>query len=208
MVLCLTVLFYRYKLTARQFIKETSMNQSTAIKLFQDRNVRVIWDEEQEKYYFSVIDVIAVLTDSDYQTARNYWKVLKHRLQNEGASQTVTNCNQLKMMASDGKMRNTDVADTEELLRIIQSIPSPKAEPFKLWLAKVGRERLDELAEVSTTEFSKEHNPETFEESKTIARKGGEVAKSARQNIEKQLGHKVVTPKNAKDINEIENPKQ
>lgn len=184
------------------------MNQSTAIKLFQDRNVRVIWDEEQEKYYFSVIDVIAVLTDSDYQTARNYWKVLKHRLQNEGASQTVTNCNQLKMMASDGKMRNTDVADTEELLRIIQSIPSPKAEPFKLWLAKVGRERLDELAEVSTTEFSKEHNPETFEESKTIARKGGEVAKSARQNIEKQLGHKVVTPKNAKDIKKIENQKQ
>ena len=230
--------------------------------------------------------------------------MLKHRLQNEGASQTVTNCNQLKMMASDGKMRNTDVADTEELLRIIQSIPSPKAEPFKLWLAKVGRERLDELAdpeitinralqtyldkgysenwvnqrlktievrkeltnewervgikkgleytiltdeitkawadmttkeykkfkdlkkenlrdnmtnvelvlnmlaEVSTTEFSKEHNPETFEESKTIARKGGEVAKSARQNIEKQLGHKVVTPKNAKDIKEIENQKQ
>ena len=230
--------------------------------------------------------------------------MLKHRLQNEGARQTVTNCNQLKMMASDGKMRNTDVADTEELLRIIQSIPSPKAEPFKLWLAKVGRERLDELAdpeitinralqtyldkgysenwvnqrlktievrkeltnewervgikkgleyailtdeitkawadmttkeykkfkdlkkenlrdnmtnvelvlnmlaEVSTTEFSKEHNPETFEESKTIARKGGEVAKSARQNIEKQLGHKVVTPKNAKDIKEIENPKQ
>ena len=208
------------------------------------------------------------------------------------------------MMASDGKMRNTDVADTEELLRIIQSIPTPKAEPFKLWLAKVGRERLDELAdpeitinralqtyldkgysenwvnqrlktievrkeltnewervgikkgleytiltdeitkawadmttkeykkfkdlkkenlrdnmtnvelvlnmlaEVSTTEFSKEHNPETFEESKTIARKGGEVAKSARQNIEKQLGHKVVTPKNAKDIKEIENQKQ
>ena len=230
--------------------------------------------------------------------------MLKHRLQNEGASQTVTNCNQLKMMASDGKMRNTDVADTEELLRIIQSIPTPKAEPFKLWLAKVGRERLDELAdpeitinralqtyldkgysenwvnqrlktievrkeltnewervgikkgleytiltdeitkawadmttkeykkfkdlkkenlrdnmtnvelvlnmlaEVSTTEFSKEHNPETFEESKTIARKGGEVAKSARQNIEKQLGHKVVTPKNAKDIKEIENQKQ
>ena len=230
--------------------------------------------------------------------------MLKHRLQNEGASQTVTNCNQLKMMASDGKMRNTDVADTEELLRIIQSIPFPKAEPFKLWLAKVGRERLDELAdpeitinralqtyldkgysenwvnqrlktievrkeltnewervgikkgleytiltdeitkawadmttkeykkfkdlkkenlrdnmtnvelvlnmlaEVSTTEFSKEHNPETFEESKTIARKGGEVAKSARQNIEKQLGHKVVTPKNAKDIKEIENQKQ
>lgn len=279
------------------------MDKETAIKLFEEQKVRVEWDENQEKWYFSIVDVVAVLTSSEYQTARNYWKVLKHRLSEEG-NQTVTNCNQLKMMASDGKMRNTDVADTEELLRIIQSIPSPKAEPFKLWLAKVGRERLDELAdpeitinralqtyldkgysenwvnqrlktievrkeltnewervgikkgleyailtdeitkawadmttkeykkfkdlkkenlrdnmtnvelvlnmlaEVSTTEFSKEHNPETFEESKTIARKGGEVAKSARQNIEKQLGHKVVTPKNAKDIKEIENQKQ
>jgi len=275
------------------------MNQSTAIKLFQDRNIRVIWDEEQEKYYFSIVDVMAVLTDSDYQVARNYWKVLKHRLIEEG-NQTVTNCNQLKMKAPDGRMRNTDVADTEELLRIIQSVPSPKAEPFKLWLAKVGRERLDELAdpeitinralqtyldkgysenwvnqrlktievrkeltnewervgikkglefailtdeitkawadmttkeykkfkdlrkenlrdnmtnvelvlnmlaEVSTTEFSKERNPETFEESKIIAQKGGEVAKSARQNIEKQLGHKVVTSKNAKNLKQIE----
>lgn len=267
------------------------MNQSTAIKLFQDRNVRVVWDENQEKYYFSVVDVVAVLTDSDYQTARNYWKVLKNRLSKEGANESVTNCNQLKMKAADGKYYKTDVADTEELLRIIQSIPSPKAEPFKLWLAKVGRERLDELAdpeitinralqtyldkgysenwvnqrlktievrkeltnewervgikkglefailtdeitkawadmttkeykqlkdlkkenlrdnmtnvelvlnmlaEVSTTEISKERNPETFEESKTIARQGGEVAKNARQNIEKQLGHKVITSK-------------
>lgn len=275
------------------------MNQSTAIKLFQDRNIRVIWDEEQEKYYFSIIDVMAVLTDSDYQVARNYWKVLKHRLLEEG-NQTVTNCNQLKMKAPDGKKRNTDVADTEELLRIIQSVPSPKAEPFKLWLAKVGRERLDELAdpeiainralqtyldkgysenwvnqrlktievrkeltnewervgikkglefailtdeitkawadmttkeykkfkdlkkenlrdnmtnvelvlnmlaEVTTTEISKERNPETFEESKTIARQGGEVAKDARQNIEKQLRHKVVTSKNAKSLKQIE----
>lgn len=126
------------------------MNQSTAIKLFQDRNIRVIWDEEQEKYYFSIVDVMAVLTDSDYQVARNYWKVLKHRLIEEG-NQTVTNCNQLKMKAPDGRMRNTDVADTEELLRIIQSVPSPKAEPFKLWLAKVGRERLDELADPEIT---------------------------------------------------------
>lgn len=272
------------------------MNQSTAIKLFQDRNVRIVWDDEQEKYYFSVVDVIAILTDSP--DAATYWRVLKHRLIKEG-NQTVTNCNSLKMMAADGKMRKTDVADTEELLRIIQSIPSPKAEPFKLWLAKVGRERLDELAdpeitinralqtyldkgysenwvnqrlktievrkeltnewervgikkglefailtdeitkawadmttkeykklkdlkkenlrdnmtnvelvlnmlaEVSTTEISKERNPETFEESKTIARQGGEVAKNARQNIEKQLGHKVVTAQNAKNIKKI-----
>ena len=138
------------------------MNQSTAIKLFQDRNVRVIWNDEKEKYYFSIVDVVAVLTDSDYQTARNYWKVLKHRLQNEGASQTVTNCNQLKMKAADGKYYKTDVADTEELLRIIQSVPSPKAEPFKLWLAKVGRERLDELADKENTQnkifFAQLHN--------------------------------------------------
>lgn len=276
------------------------MNQSTAIKLFQDRNVRVVWDENQEKYYFSVVDVVAVLTDSDYQTARNYWKVLKNRLSKEGASESVTKCNQLKMKAADGKYYKTDVADTEELLRIIQSVPSPKAEPFKLWLAKVGRERLDELAdpeitinralqtyldkgysenwvnqrlktievrkeltnewervgikkglefailtdeitkswadmttkeykklkdlkkenlrdnmtnvelvlnmlaEVTTTEISKERNPETFEESKTIAKQGGEVAKNARLNIEKQLGHKVVTSKNAKNLKQIE----
>lgn len=277
------------------------MNQSTAIKLFQDRNVRVVWDDEQEKYYFSVVDVVAVLTDSVDPQA--YWRKLKQRLKEEG-NQTVTNCHALKMMAADDKMRNTDVADTEELLRIIQSIPSPKAEPFKLWLAKVGRERLDELAdpeitinralqtyldkgysenwvnqrlktievrkeltnewervgikkglefailtdeitkawadmttkeykklkdlkkenlrdnmtnvelvlnmlaEVSTTEISKERNPETFEESKTIARQGGEVAKNARQNIEKQLGHKVVTAKNAKNIKKIENKEE
>ena len=276
------------------------MNQSTAIKLFQDRNIRVVWDDEREKYYFSIVDVVAVLTESDYQNARNYWKVLKHRLSQEGASESVTNCNQLKMKAADGKYYKTDVADTEELLRIIQSVPSPKAEPFKLWLAKVGRERLDELAdpeitinralqtyldkgysenwvnqrlktievrkeltnewervgikkglefailtdeitkswadmttkeykklkdlrkenlrdnmtnvelvlnmlaEVSTTEISKERNPETFEESKTIAKQGGEVAKNARLNIEKQLGHKVVTSKNAKKLKQIE----
>ena len=120
------------------------MNQSTAIKLFQDRNIRVIWDEEQEKYYFSIVDVVAILTESDYQNARNYWKVLKHRLSQEGASESVTNCNQLKMKAADGKYYKTDVADTEELLRIIQSVPSPKAEPFKLWLAQVGKERIDE----------------------------------------------------------------
>ena len=126
------------------------MNKETAIKLFEEQKVRVEWNENQEKWYFSIVDVVAVLTSSEYQTARNYWKVLKHRLFEEG-NQTVTNCNQLKMIAPDGKMRLTDVADTEQLLRLIQSIPSPKAEPFKMWLAKVGRERIDEMEDPEIT---------------------------------------------------------
>ena len=120
------------------------MNKENAIKLFQSKKVRVLWLEEDEKYYFSIIDVIEILTENDYQKARNYWKVLKHRLKKEG-NETVTNCNRLKMKAADGKMRLTDVADTEQLLRLIQSVPSPKAEPFKLWLAKVGYERIEEM---------------------------------------------------------------
>lgn len=112
---------------------------------FENKQVRSHWDAEEEKWYFSIVDVIAVLTDSpNYQTARNYWKVLKNRLNKEG-NETVTNCNQLKMRAADGKMRMTDVADTEQLLRLIQSVPSPKAEPFKQWLAKVGSQRLDQI---------------------------------------------------------------
>ena len=115
------------------------------IRLFENRRIRSHWDSEQEKWYFSIVDVIAVLTDqTDYQAARNYWKVLKNRLKKEG-NETVTNCNQLKMLAIDGKMRLTDVADTEQLLRLIQSVPSSKAEPFKQWLAKVGSERLDQI---------------------------------------------------------------
>jgi hypothetical protein len=107
--------------------------------------VRTLWDAEQEKWYLSIVDVIAVLTDQAYfQGARNYWKVLKHRLLKEG-NETVTICNHLKLPAEDGKLRMTDVADTEQLFRLIQSIPSPKAEPFKLWLAKVAAERLDEM---------------------------------------------------------------
>ena len=105
------------------------------IKLFEDKRIRYKWDEEAEKYWLSVVDVCAVLTDSDYQTARKYWKVLKGRLAKEG-SQLVTACYQLKMLAPDGKMRDTDVADTEQVLRLIQSIPSKKAEPFKMWLPK------------------------------------------------------------------------
>jgi hypothetical protein len=118
------------------------MTKETAIKLFNDRKIRTHWDEEQEKWYFSIVDVVGVLTDSiDMQS---YWRKLKQRLKEEG-NETVTNCHGLKMLAADGKMRLTDVADTEQLFRLIQSIPSPKAEPFKLWLAKVARERIDEI---------------------------------------------------------------
>jgi len=111
------------------------------IELFEDRHVRHEWDEENEKWWFSVVDICAVLIDSDYQTARKYWKVLKGRMVAEG-NELVTSCYQLKMSAPDGKMRLTDVMDTEEVLRLIQSIPSKKAEPFKQWLAKVGSERI------------------------------------------------------------------
>lgn len=121
------------------------MIKRNSVKLFGGNQIRSVWDEDNEKWYFSIVDVVAVLTDNDdYQLARNYWKVLKNRLIKEG-NEPVTNCNQLKLPAADGKMRMTDVADTEQLLRIIQSIPSPKAEPFKIWLAKVGAERLDQM---------------------------------------------------------------
>jgi hypothetical protein len=118
------------------------MTKDTAIKLFNDKQIRATWDDEQEKWYFSIVDVIGVLTQSP--NPRKYWSVLKTRLKKEG-SQLTTNCSQLKMLSSDGKHYKTDVADTEQLFRLIQSIPSPKAEPFKLWLAKVGRERIDEI---------------------------------------------------------------
>ena len=268
---------------------------NNAIKLFEDKKVRVKWDPNKERWYFSVIDIIAILTDNSFQGARNYWKVLKHRLNKEG-NESVTNCNQLKLESSDGKFYNTDVADTEQLLRLIQSIPSKKAEPFKMWLAKVGNERIDEmsdpeltidramktylqkgyskdwinqrlktieirkeltdewnrvgidkkkdfailtneltkawsgktikdykqfkglkkenlrdnmtnlelvlnmLAEVSTKELSNKKDPKTFNESKGIAKKGGSVAKIAKEKLESQLGEKVVVKKNAKEI--------
>ena len=124
-------------------LKLKDMKTKTNIKLFETKKVRSVWDAEQEKWWLSVVDIVAVLSDSDYQTARKYWKVLKGRLVEEG-NEVVTNCYQLKMLALDGKMRLTDVADTEQTLRLIQSIPSKKAEPFKMWLAQVGRERIDE----------------------------------------------------------------
>ena len=275
------------------------MDKETAIKLFEDKRVRVLWDEDLEKWFFSIIDVVGVLSESD--NPRKYWSVLKTRLKAEG-SQLATNCSQLKMKAEDGKMRLTDVADTEEILRLIQSIPSPKAEPFKMWLAKVGSERIDEtadpeltieraletylkkgysqdwinqrlktievrkaltdewdsrgvtqgleyailtdeitrawsgkttkqykalkglkkenlrdnmsnvelilnmLAEASTTEISQNEKPETFEGNKSVARKGGKVAKAARVQLEKTTGKSVVTNKNAKDLQSLPQP--
>ena len=265
------------------------------IKIFYDKKIRTEWDNEKEKWYFSIIDVVAILTENDFQEARNYWKVLKHRLKDEG-NETVTDCNQLKLVAHDGKLRLTDVAYTEQLLRLIQSIPSKKAEPFKMWLAMVGKERIDEtqdpelsfdramrtylqkgyskewinqrlktievrkqltdewnsvgiskqedfalltneitkawagktikeykefkglkkenlrdnmsnielilnmLAEATTKEISEKENPETFEKSKEIAREGGKTARVAKNRLEKRLGEKVVTSKNAKEI--------
>lgn len=128
------------------------MAQNDKIQLFEDKRIRTAWDEEKEEWYFSVVDVVAVLTDQpDARHASTYWAVLKKRLNNEGAGQLLTNCKQLKMTASDGRKRLTDVADTEQLLRIIQSIPSPKAEPFKLWLAQVGRERIEETIDPELT---------------------------------------------------------
>ena len=272
------------------------MNKQNKIQLFQEQKVRTHWDEDKEKWFFSIIDVVAILTDqSNFQTARKYWNKLKERLLKEG-NQTVTNCHQLKMTAADGKMRKTDVADTEQLLRLIQSIPSPKAEPFKLWLAKVGYERIEEtedpelaferamatylkkghskewinqrlksievrkeltdewqergmeegleyailtneitkawsdktvkaykklkglkkenlrdnmsnlelvlnmLAEASTTEISKKQKPKGLDANKKVARKGGNAAKKARVEIEKQTGESIVSPKNAKKL--------
>ena len=118
------------------------MSKQSALKLFEDKKVRTVWDDEQEKWYVSIVDVIGILTGS--AKPNNYWKVLKNRLKKEG-DQLVTNCNQLKMQSADGKFYKTDVADVEQIFRLIQSIPSPKAEPFKMWLAEVARERLEEM---------------------------------------------------------------
>ncbi len=136
------------------------MNKSDKLQLFQERKIRTHWDEKEEKWYFSIINIVEILTEqNDYQGARNYWKVLKHRLLKEG-NETVTNCNRLKMLSADGKMRMTDVVDTKQCLRLIQSIPSKKAEPFKQWLAQVGKERLDEI---ENPELAQERMKEIFE---------------------------------------------
>ena len=127
------------------YLRNLVMTKQESIKLFEEKKVRTVWDDEQEKWYFSVVDVVGVLTESkDFLTSRKYWNKLKQRLSEEGF-EPVTNCHQLKLRAADGKMRLTDVADTEQIFRIIQSIPSPKAEPFKQWMAQVASQRLDQI---------------------------------------------------------------
>jgi hypothetical protein len=126
------------------------MNKDTPIKLFESREIRTIWDDKKEEWYFSIVDVVTILTESDMLTGRKYWNKLKQRLKEEG-NETVTDCHQLKLLAPDGKKRLTDVADTKQLLRLIQSVPSKKAEPFKMWLAQVGKERLDEIEDPELT---------------------------------------------------------
>lgn len=159
------------------------------IQIFNGQKVRTVWNADEEKWYFSIVDVVAVLTDQpDYDHARNYWKVLKHRLIKEG-NETVTNCNQLKMLANDGKMRLTDVADQQQLFRIIQSIPSPKAEPFKQWMAQVA----------TTVELSKSQNPKGFRQSAKVAHEGGKIAGETRAKIESQTGRSIVSKEKATD---------
>jgi hypothetical protein len=273
--------------------KAKDESKITSLHLFEEQQLRTVWDSEQEKWYISIVDVIVVLTES--RDANAYWRKLKQRLKAEG-NETVTNCHGLKMVATDGKMRFTDVADTEQLFRLIQSIPSPKAEPFKLWLAQVAAERLDELqdpelsidraleqylklgysenwinqrlksieirkeltdewkkrglkeglqfatltdiitkawsdkttkeykvlkglkkenlrdnmtntelilnmlAEASTKDISIATNPKDFEESKIVAKQGGNVANVARMELEAKTGKKVVSELNAKDV--------
>ena len=140
----------RKSTVANQINSKTTnlMTQKPEIKLFDEKLVRTVWDDDQEKWYFSVVDVVGILTDSP--NPNNYWKVLKNRLKKEG-NQSVTNCNQLKMLSRDGKYYKSDALDTEQLFRLIQSIPSPKAEPFKLWLAQIAKERLDELQDPELT---------------------------------------------------------
>ena len=266
------------------------VNDNSSIQLFEDQKIRTAWDAEKEEWYFAIVDVIAVLTDS--ADPQNYWRVLKKRLKDEG-NETITNCNGLKMTAPDGKKRKTDVANTEQLLRIIQSIPSPKAEPFKAWLAMVGKQRLDEevdpqiaidraiesyrnkgysedwiaqrmrgieirkdmtnewrragitdsrqyasltniltaawsgktvkeykkfkrlkkenlrdnmtntelvlnaLAEISTTEISKATNPQGITEATDATIQGGNIARNARESLEKQIGRSILSPLNS-----------
>ncbi len=181
------------------------------IQIFEDKKIRTAWDEEKEEWYFSVVDVVGVLTDSP--NPNNYWKVLKKRLKDEG-NESVTNCNQLKLKSpKDGKKYKTDVADTEQLLRIIQSIPSPKAEPFKMWLAQVGKERIEETIdpelaidralETSTTDISKEEHPQGLSENIKVAKRGGNVAKIARQALETETGKSVITSQNAIELNKV-----
>ena len=182
--------------------KVFTMEDNFAIQLFEGKKVRIVWDEEQEKYWFSVVDIVQVLTGSfDYQQARKYWKVLKGRLIKEG-NESVTNCYQLKLPSSDGKKYMTDVADLQGIFRIIQSIPSKKAEPVKQWLAQLGEQRIDQMIDPEltlTTELSRQRNPKGMVESKQAAQAGGKVAKNAREDLERQLGRSVISSERASD---------
>lgn len=191
------------------------------IQLFEDQKIRVAWDAEREEWYFSIEDVVGVLTDSpDYNTGRKYWNKLKQRLKDEG-NELVTNCHQLKMRAADGKKRLTDVADTEQLLRIIQSIPSKKAEPFKAWLAMVGRERIEETIDPEQAidraleTYLKKGYSEEWVHQRLLAirirneltdewkKRGGNVAGVARKALEAETGKPVVTAQNAESFRQL-----
>lgn len=177
------------------------MTKKEALQLFEDKKIRAAWDDKEEKWYFSIVDVCAVLTDQpDLEHARNYWKVLKHRLIKEG-NQTVTSCNRLKLRAADGKLRITDVADTEQLFRIIQSIPSPKAEPFKLWMAQVASTRLDQMQnpEKSIDQAILDYKRLGYSDAWINQRIKSIVAKAARNQLESKLGRKVITSEKAID---------
>ena len=191
---------------------------SLKIQLFENQRIRTAWDEEKEEWYFSIVDVVGVLTDSVDPTA--YWRKLKQRLKAEG-NETVTNCHGLKMTAHDGKKRLTDVADTEQLLRIIQSIPSPKAEPFKLWLAQVGRERIEETIDPEQAidraleTYLKKGYSEDWVHQRLLAirirnelmdewkKRGGNVAGVARKALEAETGKPVVTAQNAESFRQL-----
>ncbi len=163
----------------------------TISNLFEGSEIRSVWDSEKEEYYFSVVDVITVLTNSN--VPKRYWSDLKRKLTEEG-SQLYENIVQLKMKANDGKMRETDTLDTKGILRLIESIPSPKAEPFKLWLAQTGNDRINEVFD---PELAKKHKPFGLEQNKEIAKRGGNIAKNTRNNLEQELGESVISNKNA-----------
>ena len=187
-------------------------------KLFDNRIIRTVWNSEEEKFYISVVDVVTAITES--KDGRKYWNKLKQRLNEEG-NETVTNCHQLKLKSLDGKNRMTDVVDIEGMFRLIESIPSKKAEPIKLWLATLGKERIDEEFDpeltinraleaykrkgysedwISSTEISKSSKNSGYENVKDSVIKGGTVAKNAKEQIEKETGKKIVTGANNKDI--------
>lgn len=185
----------------------------TISNLFEEKEIRSVWNSEEEEYYFSVVDVIGALTDNDYQKSRNYWKWLKNKLNEEG-SELVSNTNQLKLKAQDGKMRETDVLDMKGIFRLIESVPSPKAEPMKMWLASLGKERIDEvfdpeialtnIGEIATRDIAKIENPKGLDENMKVARRGGGIAKWARDIYEKETKHSAISSENNLDYKYVD----